>query len=318
MGRRKTPMEWAYGHTKNLKKKKDELCNMNVYSNIQQYLGECGSEDYSVGYWTILKHISLAYCLTPFGIILNSKGIRNTVYLDLFCGTGITPLKARENTNPQWIVGSPVISTRMTNYPFAKYYFGDKHQKPVELVRRILEDWDNSSNEKRDYEIFQQDANVVIKKIFPRILNKYVFAFIDPTGFQWDWNSMKLLFKIKKFDIIMNFQTRQVDRISSTRETEDRFFGPCSELVRKCSNCDEKLKTYINQIKEFGLYVTPIRIGKNRSDQYYYHLLHISPIDSYKSIPNDLKNWVERFDGESIKRIWEDLHTQTRQISLPI
>ena len=186
------------------------------------------------------------------------------------------------------------------------------------MVQQILEDWNDANQEKRDYHIFRKDANIVIKEILPKIIDKYVFAFIDPAGFQWDWDSMRLLFQINRFDIIMNFQTRQMYRISSNRKKEERFFGPCAREIRNCSNCDEKLEAYIRQIEGFGLHVTPIRIGKNRSNQYYYHLLHISRLESYKGIINDLKNWVEIFDGESIKRVWDDLPSRTRQASLQI
>lgn len=318
MGRKKTShMEWAYKHATPLKEKKDELRRMNVHSNINDYLKD-ESYEYGVGHWTILKHISLAYCLNPFGIILNSKRIRDTVYLDLFCGAGITPLKSSESSEIEWIVGSPIISTRMTDYPFKAYYFGDKSRSAVALAKDILDEWNKISGEKRKYEIFLTDANAMIKQLIPRIKNKYVFAFIDPTGFQWNWESMESLFRCRMFDIIMNFQTRQVNRISKEKEKVEAFFGPCADMMRTLRNCDEKLDAYINQIREEGLTVTPIRIGMNRTNQYYYHLLHISRLDTYKSIILSAKNRVERFNGTSIKMIWDDLHGLSRQTSLPV
>lgn len=307
-------MEWAYEHSKKLKEKKNDLSKFDVNSDIIDYLNKCNQSDYSVGFWTILKHISLAYCINPFGLILKSNNIKNTIFLDLFSGPGITPLKELDDSKSKWIVGSPVISTQMTDYPFTKYYFNDKSGKAIELTKKILVELNEKSIEKRDIEFFQEDANVIIKKILPKIQNNYIFAFIDPSGFQWNWDSMKLLLNLKRFDIILNFQTRQIDRIPI--EKVETFFGPCSTEIENCDNCDEKLNVYFDQIKKFNLNVISIKIGMTRTNQYYYHLLHISPLGSYKNIIESLKNRIEIFDGKSIKMIWNDLDKDYFQQSL--
>jgi len=68
----------------------------------------------------------------------------------------------------------------------------------------------------------------------------------------------------------MNFQTREVNRLPKGKE--ETFFGPCAEKVCYCTNCDEKMMAYVKQIEEFGRFVTPIKIGMNQTNQYYYHL----------------------------------------------
>ena len=88
--------------------------------------------------------------------------------------------------------------------------------------------------------------------------------------------------------------------------------------MRYLGNSDEKLNAYITQIKEFGLNVIPIKIGMDRTNQYYYHLLHISRLDTYENIILDMKDRVERFNGKSIKMIWDDLHGHSRQTSLQV
>jgi len=65
-----------------------------------------------------------------------------------------------------------------------------------------------------------------------------------------------------------------------------------------------------------GLYVNSIKIGKDRSDQYYYHLLHISRKNTYLRIINDLKRRIESFTGETIRLIWNDLSINIRQKSI--
>ena len=317
MGKQKmTPLEWAYKHAGYLKAKKDELNKMEVHEDIERYLERWGASNFQAGHWTILKHISLAYCLTPFGVILKSKGIKDTAYLDVFCGAGISPLKADEKSTLEWVVGSPIISTRMTNYPFNKYYFNDNNKRSVQLAKGILDEWNRISPEKRVYEITQDDANAAVCRLLPEIKDKYVFAFIDPAGFQWNWISMESLFEIKMFDILMNFQTRMVDRVNL--DIIKSYFGPCADEVLNLDDCDEKLNAYINQIEEKGLSVTPIRIGKDKTNQYYYHMLHISRLDTYKGIINDIKKRIETFDGKSIETIWRDLHGHVKQKSLPI
>ena len=284
---------------------------LDAISKIEEYVKACGPREYSVGPWTILKNISLAYCLTPLGKILEKKGIRKRVYLDLFCGAGITPLRRTKVSKRSWIVGSPIISTHMTDYPFGKYYFGDLKKKSVKLAKEIIDELNTKSKEKRNYKIFKNDANEAIGDLIPEIQSSYVFAFIDPSGFQWNWTSMEQLLRLQRFDIIMNFQTREVNRLPKGKE--ETFFGPCAEKVCYCTNCDEKMMAYIKQIEEFGRFVTPIKIGMNQTNQYYYHLLHISPLDTYRSVITDLKSRIETFNGESIEEIWHDLLGNVRQ-----
>ena len=244
-GKGKTPLEWAYEHSKNLKNAKEELMHTSVLTQINEYLLSLDNNRYKPGYWTILKNISLAYCINPFGVILKKYNINDTIFLDLFCGSGITPLKDTNTSNPKWIVGSPVISTQMTDHPFQKYYFGDINRKSIQLLNPILETLNKKSNMKINYEILSaNDANENFNRIQKDLENKYVFAYIDPTGFQWNWRSMERLLRFKRFDILMNFQTREVDRIH-TMDKIKKFFGPCASEIKICNNCDEKLDIYI-------------------------------------------------------------------------
>lgn len=311
-----SPIDWGYKHTKKFKDKKEELGSMSVISKIDNYLKHCSLSDYSVGHWTILKHITLAYCLNPFGIILKNNNFKNTKYLDLFCGAGITPIRETEKSKEEWIIGSPIIGTQMTDYPFSQYYFNDNNQRSLDLTEEILKEYNSKRGIPINYSLSKNDANVVIKQLIPDIENNYVFAFIDPAGFQWNWESMEELFKISVFDILLNFQTRQVNRVPDGKIQD--FFGPCAKNVDSCSDCDEKLKLYINQIEGLGLKVIPIRIGMDNTDQYYYHLLHISRRDTYQNIILDVKNKIECFNGSSIKTIWNDLHSHLKQTSLEV
>jgi three-Cys-motif partner protein len=316
MGKKKNPMEWAYEHTANLKIAKDRIKNISVNDQIKQYLDNLNENEYRPGYWTILKNISLAYCINPFGVILKSHRIFDTVFLDLFCGSGITPLKDETSNEFKWIVGSPIISTQMTNHPFQKYIFGDLNKKSINLLNRLLESQNNDLKLNRNYDILNpNDANENFKDIYDQIQNKYVFAYIDPTGFQWNWESMLKLTRLKRFDILMNFQTREILRILSTDRLE-RFFGPSIEKIRECKNCDEILELYVNQLMGLDLKINSIKVGKDNTNQYYYHLLHISRRDSYSRIINDLKQRIETFSGDSIKSIWNDLNIGVRQKSI--
>lgn len=316
MGRKKTPFEWAYEHTENLKEKKEEIQALNIEKNITEYINGLEKSDYTVGYWTLLKNISLAYCVNPFGKILDNNDITNTVCLDLFSGCGITPMKDPDRESIEWTVGSPLITTLMTDYPFKKYYFCDNNCKSIELLEEILNQLCLKSKYDINYNTFPTDANRCMAKLCDEIKGKYVFAFIDPTGFQWNWESMESLFNLSRFDIIMNFQTSLVDRIPL--EKEEKFFGPCASDIRDCNTREEKLSCYISQIEKYGLHVSKIKIGKNETDQYYYHLLHISRKKSYKNIISTLKDKIERFHGDSIKKVWNDLYGYSRQSTLNI
>lgn len=309
---RKTPMEWAYEHAGHLRNKAKELEDGPAKAIILNYLDSISDSDYQVGHWTILKNISLAYCLTPFGIILDKNAINNTVYLDPFCGSGIAPLKdSLEGDKKSWTVGSPIISTMMTDYPFQQYEFGDLSQKSVNNLADLLKAYDNMG---QSISLNCVDANDLIESCCSKYADKYIFAYLDQSGFQLNWNSLIPLFKLPMFDIIINYQTRLAERLPNSKSQD--FFGPAYKNLPSCTNCDEILGVYIKEIEKFGLNVTPIRIGKDRGDQYYYHLLHISRKDSYLSIVNVCKEKVESFQGKSIKQIWDDLTGYSQQKSL--
>jgi three-Cys-motif partner protein len=312
MAKRKTPMEWAYEHAGHLRNKAKEIEDGPAKDLITDYIGSLTESDYQVGHWTILKNISLAYCLTPFGIILDSNKITNTLYLDPFSGSGIAPLKdSPDSKKLSWTVGSPIISTMMTDYPFSLYEFGDISSKSIRNLDELFNEYDDMGLQINRNCI---DANELIQACCANHQNKYIFAYLDQSGFQLKWKSLEAIFRIRKFDIFLNYQTRLVERLPDDKIRE--FFGPAHENVPKCSNCDEILEVYLDEIRKRGLYVTPIRIGKDRTDQYYYHLIHISPKDSYDSIVNGLKNKIESFQGESIKTIWNDLAGFSQQQSL--
>jgi three-Cys-motif partner protein len=311
VGVRKTPMQWAYEHAGNLRNKSDEIYKGPAKPIILSYLDSITEQDYQVGYWTILKNISLAYCLTPFGIILKNNRIKKTVFLDPFCGSGIAPLKDPDGRKRSWTLGSPIISSIMTDYRFKTYIYGDISKKSINTLKDIFAVYNKF---KRNVSILENDANDLIKSVYEKYENYYVFAYLDQSGFQLEWNSLMSLLDLKMFGIILNFQTRQVDRIGE--EKKRLYFGSAYNELQNCSNCDEVLERYISQIKKRGVYVTKIRIGKDRSDRYYYHLLHISRKDTYKGIIENLKTRVESFEGKSMKRIWDDLTGSSAQQSL--
>jgi three-Cys-motif partner protein len=305
-------MEWAYEHAGHLRKKAKEIEDGPAKYLIAEYLSSLTENDYQVGPWTILKNISLAYCLTPFGIILDSNNIKERVYLDPFSGSGIAPLKDLPGSERKaWTVGSPIISTMMTDYPFSLYEFGDISSKSIDNLDDFFQIYGDLG-----FKINRTcvDANELIQSCCYNHSDKYVFAYLDQSGFQLQWNSLLSIFKLKRFDAFLNYQTRLAERIPPNKRKE--FFGPACDNVTSCSDCDEILDVYMNEIRKMGLYVTPIRIGKDRTDQYYYHLLHIARKDSYLSIVNGLKEKVESFQGESIKKIWNDLAGYSQQTSL--
>ncbi|MFW9856994.1 MAG: three-Cys-motif partner protein TcmP [Candidatus Thorarchaeota archaeon] len=304
-------MQWAYEHSGNLRNKSDEIYKGPTKPIILSYLDSISDQDYQVGYWTILKNISLAYCLTPFGKILKNNHIKKTLFLDPFCGSGITPLKNPNGTKTSWTLGSPIISTTMTDYRFKSYIYGDISKKSISTLTDIF----TANNYfKCNVSIQENDANNMIKSACNNYENHYVFAYLDQSGFQLKWDSLKMLLNLTMFDVILNFQTRLVERIPDQKKK--LYFGSSLDALQNCSNCDEVLDQYISQIKKRGVYVTKIRIGKDRSDRYYYHLLHISRKKTYKGIIENLKSRVESFEGKSMKMIWDDLIGDSIQQSL--
>ena len=160
MGKRKTPMEWAYEHTENLRKEKENLMDSPVNPEVNNYIQSLSDNEFRPGHWTILKNISLAYCLNPFGVILNKYKITNTVFLDLFSGSGITPLKDVLTNENKWIIGSPIIATKMTDFPYQYYFFSDINNKSLKLLNQILKCQNKDTDKIINYTILPaNDAN---------------------------------------------------------------------------------------------------------------------------------------------------------------
>lgn len=196
---------------------------------------------------------------------MKDKPWRARYYIDLQAGPGKNQIKHTGSI----VLGSPLIALN------SKPSFTDYRFNEIDPVRRnALEQRVKASPLHKRARIFQEDVNQVVEEICAEIdardrvyqrgrwpcLN---IAFLDPEGLEIEWGTIERLANVNRMDLIINFSTMGLMRISGTHEFDagDRFFGTVEwrkvyETWDKPSVKRRKLiDFYLSRLRQFGYYV---------------------------------------------------------------
>ncbi len=182
---------------------------------------------------TEIKLGYLVRYLDMFTTAMRKKPWRALHYLDLFSGPG----KCRIRENGRIILGSPLLALTL-KYPFTRYLFVDNDQKMIEALHVRCNILNNSTG----IELFQGDSNRVVNNITEQIhsidrefikgkWSSLNLAFLDPEGFEVEWDTMTILARINRIDLIIYYPLMGLNRNmkknfkSATTNRIDRFFG---------------------------------------------------------------------------------------------
>ena len=161
--------------------------------------------------WTILKlQVLLSY--NPVYTMIIGKRYPNMIYIDLFSGSG---LSTYENSSVP-IAGSPIISLITAIEPYTRVYLNDMNKRKINLLKKRINFLRKSGRVSNTSEIqyFSDDANRTLNNILEnlKLLKRWhALVFIDPPGFEFKWESLEKLLKIKnRLDIILLFQSYSV------------------------------------------------------------------------------------------------------------
>lgn len=140
-----------------------------------------------IGTWTALKLEHLDNYLQAYRTV--TKAGSQAYYLDFFAGSGACVLKMH---------GTPVPGSawRALNAvpPFARYFFIEKDPIQAEHLRHQIH-----AASIQNYEVETGDCNDAVDRVMPRVPRSALsFAFLDPSGLQLHWNTVKKLAKHRR------------------------------------------------------------------------------------------------------------------------
>lgn len=142
------------------------------------------------GPWIDRKHFFLKRYADIF-----TKGMKNKwslTYVDLFAGPGRCLIDSR----PDELEGSPLISL---NYEFDKFIFIEASKEDFDALKQRC----SKSPKFSRIQFISGDCNSVIEKVVPDGLS---LAFVDPTGIDIHFNTIRSLANGRKVDLLMNIQ----------------------------------------------------------------------------------------------------------------
>ena len=232
-------------------------------------------QTYDAGPWTGLKLIALKNYIPPYLNILGD--MFPLAYIDLFAGPGLDRIGEHERPIP----GSPLIPLMIQDAAkgrmFKHLFLCEKERQFEEALRRRVGRYLPPGVGRT---IHQGDANDFVKQL-PRLLKSedigHSLVFLDPEGLQWHWDSMVYLLQNVTCDVIVNFPSTGILRISTkedvaTRRTIAEYLGvPLDELPRPI-NMDWAIRRYRDGLGELGRDVsTEIKVAANGA--FHYHLI---------------------------------------------
>ncbi|HRF94540.1 MAG TPA: three-Cys-motif partner protein TcmP [Aggregatilineales bacterium] len=206
----------------------------------------------------------LQYYLTQTIVSMRDKWSVN--FLDLQAGPG----KNRIKDSNEIILGSPLIALTL-KYPFFHYYFNELNPENFSaLSQRVA-----TSPLVSQVSLYQRDLNDVVYEICNGIddfdKNAYKLgvkrslnvAFLDPTGLELHWTTVKRLAQVSKMDLIINFSTSGLNRVSGKYDNADsitKFFG--HDDLQEIFNIGDTVKRrrafidqYLSQLQKLGYFI---------------------------------------------------------------
>lgn len=149
-----------------------------------------------VGRWAKDKYFYIGRYLDLFSTAM--KNIWNLYYIDLFAGCG----KCRVRDSGEEIDGSALMSLNI-RFPFTKYLFVDSNPEALDSLEKRIK----SSGSLDRVKLLHGDCNERVEEIIKEIPQKgsLCLAFIDPTGLQIKFATIKQLTEERRIDLIITF-----------------------------------------------------------------------------------------------------------------
>jgi len=181
------------------------------------------------GAWTAEKLDYLFRYLNIFTTSMRGKPWKGLHYIDLFSGPG----KCKIRKSHRIVLGSPLLALTL-KHPFSKYFFVELDQKTLDALKSRC----NLSNRVPYIQFLAGDCNQVINNIVEQIQkidrtfmegrwdSSLNLAFLDPEGFELEWNTVAALGQINRMDLIVYYP-----QMGLTREMQNCFDNPAPTKI---------------------------------------------------------------------------------------
>lgn len=214
--------------------------------------------------WTARKLEYLDAYLQAYVVATKASGER--YYVDGFAGCGDCVLQETGLS-----VAGSAWRALAANPPFTRYYFVEKDAPSATHLRRRI-------GQRSDADVLTGDCNVIIpREVLPNLPTRAPsFAFLDPSGIQLDWDTVRALARhrvggqrmelliLYPYDMAIAFELP----ISRLRERLTRFFGDTGwdaeyqASLRMAESADQRrerfTRLYVGNLKGLGYrYVVP-------------------------------------------------------------
>lgn len=269
---------------------------------------------YDRGPWTGLKLIALKYYLQPYLNILAKR--KKVGYVDLFAGPGLNRIGERMVPIP----GSPLIPMMIREAAmgrrFSCFFVSEADNKFFAALsaraRRFLPEGSQLSRP------FHGDANEYVNdlgELMQREGIHHCLAFIDPEGLQWAWTSMRTLVETIDCDVIVNFPSAGLQRLSTrsdseTRRTISRFLGISVGELPDVVDEEWAIQRYRENLAGLGKDIsTEIKITDVGS--FHYHLIPaVSKTDTgspWFRVWMELRDRIARLHGRILDMVAQQI-----------
>lgn len=251
------------------------------------------------GAWAKDKLFYLQKYINTFETSMHGKPWRRRIYIDLFSGPGKCAIKDGRG----YFLGSSLISMT-TAHPFTDYYFVDTENDNITALKTRSTATNINKNRinfligdanKKVMEVVN-DINKIDSEFIAGAWPSLNLAFLDPEGFELEWNTVATLATINRMDLIIHYSQQGVKRMAdraleSNKETAiDKFFGDTEwrKIYKECKDdptgihrplidyYKSKLKTlgYVEVKDDEEVWAEPLM--KNRKNAPLYRLLFAS------------------------------------------
>lgn len=185
------------------------------------------------GAWAAEKLDYLCRYLHIFTASMHGKPWKGLHFIDLFSGPG----KCQVRNTKRVLLGSPLLAVTLP-YPFSQYFFVDSDQAAIDALRNRC----GSSRQANQIQYQVGNSNQAVSSIVQQIHaidQQYIagkwpslnIAFLDPEGFELEWNTVALLGSLQRMDLIIYYPqmglTREIPKVfqNSAPTKIDAYFG---------------------------------------------------------------------------------------------
>lgn len=231
------------------------------------------------GAWVLQKNSYIEKYLTAFTKSVSRKWNGKLAYVDFFSGPGRSLIR---DTSEE-VDGSPMLALKCS---FARYIFVDAPDVLGTLRSRIA-----GHPKLAQISFIEGDCNSVIEQILIELPRDHLtLAFVDPTGLQIHFNTIRRLVHERKVDLLMTLQfgmgvkmnlpqylkTKEGGALSSFLGTSDwredeKQSGTVFQLGRRI------LTRYLSQLRTLGyLDVRDLEIIRNDKNMLLYFMVMAS------------------------------------------